>query len=181
MKYALTGSHGVGKTTVVNVLTDWLEENGLKAIVNSSNARKIKQSGGIVNEEGDDQVQLIVECSHVSKFCEDNWFADRSVIDGYAYTEYLYHHRKVSAATFQLVKDLMEAFLKNYTEIFYIPIEFGVTDDGIRKNDENFQKEIDEIVARTLKLSNIRYYTITGSVFERVEKIKSIIHPHYDA
>ena len=181
MKYALTGSHGVGKTTVVNVLTDWLEENGLKAIVNSSNARKIKQSGGIVNEEGDDQVQLIVECSHVSKFCEDNWFADRSVIDGYAYTEYLYKKGKVSGFVLETVEDLMNVFIKNYTEIFYIPIEFTVTDDGIRKNDELFQKEIDEIVLNTLKNSGVKYHTISGTVFERVEKIKSIVHPHYDS
>lgn len=180
MKYALTGSHGVGKTTIVNVLTDWLEENNIKAIVNSSNARKIKQSGGIINEEGDDQVQLIVECSHVSKFCENNWFADRSVIDGYAYTEYLFKHKKVSAHTLQIVRNLMIAFVGNYTEIFYIPIEFGVSDDGIRKNDEPFQKEIDQIIVNTLKCYNIKYYTIKGSVFERVEKIKNIVYPHYD-
>ena len=45
MKYVLTGSHGTGKTTIINSMYDWLEEKSVKPILNSSSPRKIQQSG----------------------------------------------------------------------------------------------------------------------------------------
>jgi predicted ATPase len=180
MKYALTGSHGVGKTTIINELYDYLEESKIKPIINSSNARKIALSGRTINDTGDDIVQMIVECSHVSKFCEDNWFADRSVLDGYAYTKYLHATGKVSDEVMNVVGKLMSTFVKLYDNIFYIPVEFDMIKDGVRKEDSKFQKNIDNIIFNTMYDNNVHFNTIRGSVTERVEKIKSIIHPHFD-
>jgi predicted ATPase len=180
MKYALTGSHGVGKTTIINELCDYLESSDISPIINSSNARKIKQSGRTINDSGDDIVQMIVECSHVSKFCEDNWFADRSVLDGYAYTKYLHTSGKVSDEVMNVVHKLMSTFVKLYDVIFYIPVEFDMIKDGVRKEDGQFQKDIDKIIFNTMYDNNVNFHTITGSIEERVEKIKSIIHPHFD-
>jgi predicted ATPase len=180
MKYALTGSHGVGKTTIINELYDYLEVSRIKPIINSSNARKIMLSGRTINDSGDDIVQMIVECSHVSKFCEDNWFADRSVVDGYAYTKYLHEREKVSDEVMNVVGKLMSTFVKLYDNVFYIPVEFDMVKDGVRKEDAQFQKDIDKIIFDTMYDNNVHFHTISGSVIERVEKIKSIIHPHFD-
>jgi len=180
MKYALTGSHGVGKTTIINELYDYLEESKIKPIINSSNARKIALSGRTINDSGDDIVQMIVECSHVSKFCEDDWFADRSVLDGYAYTKYLHDKGKVSDEVMNVVGKLMSTFVKLYDNIFYIPVEFNMVKDGVRKEDDQFQKDIDKIIFNTMYDNNVHFHTITGSIIERVEKIKGIIHPHFD-
>ena len=180
MKYALTGSHGVGKTTIINELYDYLEESKIKPIINSSNARKIALSGRTINDSGDDIVQMIVECSHVSKFCEDNWFADRSVLDGYAYTKYLHAVGKVSDDAMNVVEKLMSTFVKLYDNIFYIPVEFDMVKDGVRKEDAKFQKNIDNIIFNTMYDNKVHFHTIEGSVAERVKKIKDIIHPHFD-
>ena len=180
MKYALTGSHGVGKTTIINELNDFLEESKIKSIINSSNARKIALSGRTINDSGDDIVQMSVECSHVSKFCEDDWFADRSVLDGYAYTKYLHVAGKVSDEVMNVIEKLMITFVNLYDGIFYIPVEFDMIKDGVRKEDGQFQKDIDNIIYNTMINNNVHFHTITGPIVQRVERIKDIIHPHFD-
>jgi hypothetical protein len=62
-----------------------------------------------------------------------------------------------------------------YDKIFYVPIEFQLTKDEERKDELNFQREIDTIISNTisdLKLSVVR---VTGSVEDRVELIKNHI------
>jgi thymidylate kinase len=175
MRFALTGSHGVGKTSVISELDDWLSVRGIKSIFNSSNARKIRQSGMLINDEGDDIVQLIIECNHVSHFSSNNWFADRSVLDTYAYGKYLYKRGKISTSCDATVSYLMKQFIGRYKVVFYIPIEFDMVSDGVRKEDKKFQKEIDQIIKAYLDTSSVNYETITGSVTERAEQIKEII------
>ena len=51
MRFALTGSHGVGKTSIISELDDWLSNKGISCIYNSSNARKVKKSGMAINDE----------------------------------------------------------------------------------------------------------------------------------
>ena len=175
MRFALTGSHGVGKTSVISELDDWLSNNGIKCIYNSSSARKVKKSGMAINDEGDDTVQTIIAASHISHFSEDNWFADRCLLDCYAYGKHLFHRDKVSNECNKVLSKLTYKFLNNYTKIFYVPIEFEMVKDGVRKEDTEFQKQIDEIIKYYLDNLNINYETITGSVEERCEKIKLVI------
>jgi predicted ATPase len=178
MRFALTGSHGVGKTTLLQSLQDYLEFKDIKCLFNVSSARKIKKAGMSINEEGDnyDLVQMIVESSHVAVFCEDNWFADRSVIDGYAYTEYLYNQNKVSHNVYDAILTQVNNFLPLYQEVFYIPIEFDIENDGVRQTDKEFQKSIDEIILDKIKeIRGNNYVTVTGSVEERTKKIKNLL------
>jgi predicted ATPase len=178
MRFALTGSHGVGKTTLLQSLQDYLDYKDIKCLFNVSSARKIKKTGMSINEEGNnyDVVQMIVESSHVAVFCEDNWFADRSVIDGYAYTEYLYNQNKVSHNVFDAILTQVNTFLPLYQEVFYIPIEFDIENDGVRQTDKEFQKAVDEIILN--KIKDVRgndYVTVTGSIEERTKKIKNLL------
>lgn len=177
MRFALTGSHGVGKTSVISELDDWLSNKGINCIYNSSNARKVKKAGMSINDSGDDIVQLIVASSHINHFSEENWFADRCILDCYAYGEYLYRENKISSACNINVKYLLENFLKRYTKLFYIPIEFKMVNDGVRKEDEMFQKSIDDIIYHTLTKYKINYETVKGSVEERCQQIQKIIKP----
>jgi predicted ATPase len=175
MKCVLTGSHGTGKTTIINSIYDWLEEKNIKPIINSSSARKIKQSGRLINDDGDDIVQMIVNSSHIVNFREDNWFADRCIIDSFSYAVYQYKIGKVSKEVYEISYYMVKQFAGLYDKIFYVPIEFHLTKDGERKDELNFQREIDTIISNTisdLKLSVVR---ITGSVEERVELIKNHI------
>jgi hypothetical protein len=101
---------------------------------------------------------------------------DRSLIDVMAYAGWVIDNqppRKEKALWDECVT-LAEMRLRiNYSHVFYLPIEFPIVLDGLRPDDPQFQKEIDERILRLLAAHDIEYSTITGSVEERIERIEA--------
>jgi thymidylate kinase len=177
MRFALTGAHGTGKSSVLNGLADYLASHQIEVQNNSSSARHIIQSGMTINENGDDLVQLIVQSSHVQKFCKDRWMTDRCVIDGYAYTEYLHKQGKVSVEALNITRTLLQKFLPLYDFIFYVPIEFPIVDDQVRSQASHFQRDIDDIIYKTLGEYDLtkKMIQLTGSVENRINQVKETL------
>lgn len=178
MRLVLTGSHGVGKTSIVNGLEDFLLEKGIKTITNSSKARSLKNSGFRINDDATDITELLIASNHISHFNENNWFADRCIIDTLGYSCYNYFHRKISKKTYNTIKYMAEKFVKLYDKIFYVPIEFPMVSDGVRKNDIVFQKTVDECIENFLlhnEATTSKFVRISGSVEKRINTIKSFI------
>lgn len=149
-RYALCGTHGTGKTTVLKDLEEDLRKRNITPVFNTSNARKLHEIGAQINDSGGDFVQYVVQSSHVSRFADVNWFADRCVIDGFAYMAAAKHRGKVTDKCWNIVEQLMREFIPLYTQIFYVPIEFEMENDGIRKADVEYQKEIDQLILKEL-------------------------------
>lgn len=63
------------------------------------------------------------------------------------------------------VEFLKEKFVKRnydrYDILFYTPIEFPLEKDGIRFEDEEYQKEIDSLIKELLDTYDIKYFTLT--------------------
>lgn len=178
MRYALTGSHGVGKTSVINGIEDFLIDKGITCITNSSKARNIKALGFKINDKADDITELLIASNHISNFSSDNWFADRCIIDTWAYALWNYGNGLITGKTFHTIDHLAVKFVTLFDEIFYIPIEFPMVEDGIRVNDEHFRKVIDEKIRSFLQnYKKDKYHILSGSIEERVDKIKGIITP----
>lgn len=173
-RYALCGTHGTGKTTLLSDLTPHLEKLEIKPVFNTSNARKLFEIGEQINDKGGDFVQYVVQASHVSRFADINWFADRCVIDGWAYMRAARRAGKVSGKCWDVVEHLMNVFVPLYTQIFYTPIEFEMENDGIRKVDTDYQKEVDEYIQRiVLELDNVTI--IKGNRDERLSSVLKYI------
>lgn len=172
-RYALCGTHGTGKTTLLQDLSaDLTSFKGIKPIFNTSNARKLSEMGVKINDSGGNFVQYVVQASHVSRFAEENWFADRCVIDGFAYMEAAWRKKLISEDCWTVVWKLMEAFIPLYTKIFYVPIEFEMEDDGIRKVDTEYRKEIDTYIKHSIDYYNKgNIFTVLGSREERKQTI----------
>ena len=75
-------------------------------------------------------------------------------------------------------------WIKNYKQsefypdyIFYLPIEFEAVKDGVRDVYLRKQTEVDDAINMILTKCKIKYYTISGSVDERVNKILEILKP----
>jgi predicted ATPase len=174
-RYALCGAHGTGKTTILKDLEqDLSAKYDISPIFNTSNARKLFEMGIKINDSGDDFVQYVVQASHVSRFAEKNWFADRCVIDGFAYMEAAWRKKLISSKCWDVVYTLMDTFIPLYTQIFYIPIEFKMEDDGIRKVDTAYQEEIDVYIKHVIK-NHDNITIVTGSREERRAKISEKI------
>ena len=178
MRYALTGSHGVGKTSIINGLEDFLIEKGIKTITNSSKARNLKNIGFKINDNANDASELLLASNHIGRFNEDNWFADRCIIDTYGYTCHNFFHGRVKKKTHSTIEHMTKEFVKLYDKIFYIPIEFPMVSDGVRKDDELYRQIIDQYIKNFIinnKDTQSKFIEVRGTVEERVDYIKSFI------
>jgi hypothetical protein len=57
----------------------------------------------------------------------------------------------------------------------YIPIEFGIENDGVRPTDAAFQKRVDEHMRKLIYSFGIAPFVVSGSVDERLESIIKFI------
>jgi predicted ATPase len=169
-RYAFCGAHGVGKSTILRAIKPYIvQQCGLQLIDNSSNARHLKEMGHAINDSGKEFVQYVVAASHIGNFARPySWFADRCVVDGCAYMmESDVDHtcwESITAQTFY--------FRSLYDQIFHIPIEFDMPEDGYRKVDEEYRYKVARNIHGLLSpLTNVT--VVKGSVEERVAIIKN--------
>jgi len=166
-RYAFCGTHGVGKSTILQAINPYFDQWGLKLIDNSSNAKQLKEMGHAINDAGTEFVQYVVAASHVSNFAKRySWFADRCIVDGCAYMM----ESKVNHHCWEAVRSQCWHFKHLYDQIFYIPIEFDMPEDGYRKIDEEYRYRVDGNMKEILSNSN-KVTTVRGNVEERVASI----------
>lgn len=184
MKIAFCGTGGVGKTTLVKKLQDYFSDREFTRL--DEITRTLKNDGFPINNSESnnyDITQLMVLGSHLHNLTHTKFIADRCLIDGYAYTEYLALQNKVNNPVRDAVANSLEAGLKMYDIIFYIPIEFGVEDDGVRSTDDSFRRGVDKImrdyIAEVRVNRGVNFiHEISGSIEERFQMIKQIILNH---
>ena len=178
-KVVFTGSHGTGKTTLLNEMKS--DHVTITEVV-----RRLAKAGVKINEAGDMHTQELIWCAYESEFdSHEDFISDRSFIDVLAYTYHLYHRNRDEYA--KLVR-AMEVYIKNWIEevdpiIVYFPIEFGIDDDGIRSCDPTYQKEVDGYIRRILDNPNIvpkGYYVIRGSVESRKKQLLQLMNEVQD-
>ena len=171
LRIGLTGSHSTGKTSVLNALKSVRGEYNYITEI----ARKfdIKAAG-----ENRTQVQIDILRAQIiaeNKYYSNGFISDRTVIDNLAYFMAIDEKCRRPATT-KMYNGIVELRLARvYNIIFYFPIEFPIVADGFRFEDSDFQKKIDRNILTIMKQNNVYYYTVRGSVKNRVEYILGII------
>ena len=178
----LTGPHGAGKTTLLNNLKSLSQFQDWGVCTEIT--RTLRQQGFAINEKGGEHTQLLVLTAHLQNAYKQQVLMDRSIIDGYVYTTWLYAKKQVSELTYNLACKLFMELIPKYDYIFYIPSEFELTDDGVRSTLKGFHEDIKNLFEETIqaiKTEEVKFptpvpiYTITGTVEERTEQILNII------
>lgn len=183
LKINFVGSQGTGKSTLLESMRKDSEFKGLKfqtEIVRDL----VKKKNLSINEFGDVNSQRIFFNAYEKVLQKTGYVSDRCLIDVHAYTNWLYDHKSTNKE--QELKSLYEEILRQRTSIrnrdfglvIYFPIEFDIVADGVRSVNKEFQKEIDGIIIDTLTKFDISYFTITGSVEQRLKQLKEIIFSH---
>lgn len=168
MKYIISGAQGTGKSSLINELKS-------KYKVIDSISRRLSKTQKI-NKEADTESQRIMFDTFKTELLKDNYdIYDRGLVDVMAYTMYQFKLGSVSKDEFMRQWSEFAKYSKDCI-YFYLPIEFDVVDDGTRSLDEKYRKEIDTNIKFLLDFFNIKYYTISGCIGDRVRKIEEIIN-----
>ena len=169
-RIAIVGSFSTGKTTLAELLARHLDLPLLPEV-----AREVAALGFKLDKDATPDTEALIFLKQFNNELEiPEFVGDRSLIDVMAYAGWVLDnqpHRK-EMLLWEECERLAERRLRtNYSDVFYLPIEFPIVLDGLRPDDPAFQKEIDLRVIGLLSSHGIGYQTLTGSVEERLAQI----------
>lgn len=169
MKFAVTGVHCTGKTTLVNAL----EESGAyynryKFITNQTRGLKGKVT---INEGANDITQRAVLDVTTSTAMIDNSIDDRCILDTLAYTLGLYRRKQVTERLVLEAVNAFNKFIPRYDALFYLPAEFPLVDDGVRSVDTEWRNDLIGIFERLLNIVPVPVHIVNGDVETRVSQV----------
>ena len=170
MRIIFTGAQGTGKTTILNYF------QGKQPIITNV-CRTLAKNGVKINEMGDDESQATIFNKYCDLLSQNDYISDRGLTDVMAYSKWLFEHGRLSEGEWKREQRIFKTFIKAYPAIyFYFPIEFRIEDDGVRSTDEDFRKEIDVNILKSLQDNpEIPGLTVHGSVEERLEFINRML------
>lgn len=176
----LTGSHGTGKTTVLNMF----KESGYPVVTEV--VRKLNREDGIkINEQGDRAGQQTIFNTYYELLKQPEYVSDRGLTDVVAYTKYLVDHKKVDSDVLESQLSWLKKFHEGNPDILYcfFPIEFGIEDDAVRSTEQGFQKEVNDNIKWIISYlatetdSGIEWITVHGEPEERFNQILEMVGP----
>ena len=112
----------------------------------------------------------------------DYALTDYATFIPYVYGRFMLGNKQRTKKEIQILKDLYCLAIEdipNYDMIIYIPREFGYVKDGIRWQDEEVARQIDDAILNFLKAENIDYIEVKGSTKDRAKEILSLLDINY--
>jgi len=181
MRISFTGTGGTGKSTLVAELSK--HPNFENYTIIDSVSRELFAKGIPINEVGDnfDATQLLVMNKHLEVvLTNQNLLCSRCLLDGFCYTEYLWHQGKVHSLIYSYAHFILEKYLSTYDFIFFIRPEFDLINDGVRSSSEDWRNAVAEQFEtnlRRLATTNLvkNIVVITGSVEERIKQVLAYV------
>lgn len=177
MKIGITGTHGVGKSTLARSVATRL---GISLIPES--ARRVREEGFTVLTE-DTETTLEAELAMfgyqiVEEQKVSNFVSDRMLLDYVVYVKSLLP--RFPNSMLKSMEDFTLDYVNyQYDYIFYVPIEFILPKDDFRAINIEEQKLIDSEILKELeklrKDYKKEYYIIEGNREERTNKILRVV------
>jgi len=174
MKIGFTGTMSVGKTTIVNALRELPEFKEYE--FRTERSKYLRDLGIPLNTDSTVKGQFVFLAERASELFHDNIITDRTIIDVMAFT------RLAESIPYYIGDEICQAashLIKEYDYIFYIsPKGVEIEDNGVRTTDSEYRKEVDKEIKDLLSKyghKNQRIVKLTGSVEERVQKVKQAL------
>ena len=168
----VTGAHGVGKTSLVQEVTNRAAKTKGVSVIREP-AREIAKRGFYVNDKIslDGVFEYLGYClAEVRQVQTKLVLTDRSILDLYAYTRDQFPHR-FSYSLEKLIVEQIQAE-KHRTRLYIsLPIEFPMEQDELRPADLEYQAYIDGVIRELLDHFGMPTLEVRGSIEERTSKV----------
>lgn len=173
-RIAIVGSFSTGKTTLAEEAAPILDLPLLPEV-----AREIAALGFKLDKDATVETEaLIFLKQYYNEMTHRSFLGDRSLIDVMAYASWVLEHqeRRKEFALWDTCLDIASHNLRSqYTDVFYLPIEFDIVPDGLRPMDPDFQRDIDARMQKLLADFDVQHQTLTGSVAERLDALEAAV------
>ena len=172
LKVAVSGSHGTGKTTLLDALqrhnptnVQVLPETPRLLIELAGDSTYLRrEKNTLINEIAIIPRQMALE-TRIS-VDTDLIICDRTVADDWAYTSLLFPDELRSPAVMLTARTVRD-WLKSYDRIFLLRPELPLVDDGTREDSSAFQSEVDAFLDRYYAEAGVPVISLAGSLEER--------------
>lgn len=179
MKISISGSQCTGKTTLIQELKkqDVFKDYFFAEEVVRSLKRKAEEKGEsfAFNKEYNKASQDAIFQEHINNLNQPNLIADRSLLDSFVYTTYGFYKGDVPSQDFINYEQIFLKYIGNYDVFVFLPISFGLIEDGVRSDDKKFREEIQDIFYRTLASYSI-FYVSLDSIDNRTNEFLKVIN-----
>lgn len=165
-RIVLSGASSVGKTTLLNSVEPFLQQNNyfiIKEVV-----RSLVKQGVKINKGADHWSQCRILTEHYKNTLRhDKFITDRGSIDAFVYATWDYLQGHYIYEEHKEHEEIFISCLPRYTKYYYLPIEFGIVADGVRDIDKEYQQEIARLFGVIYDKYRIKPIILTGSVENR--------------
>jgi len=183
MLYTVIGTQNTGKSTFIQ---DFLKEFpgficptiDYRSVVRAKKL-KLNREGNLYSQEI--LFSFILNDSRQYTAIKDDTILDRSIIDAYVYTSWLWLNKPSSGVTAEAIAKqykILQNEIHMYDKIFFCPIKGNehvqLVDDQFRDINEEYRKDIDILFQDTLKRLGVKYVTLSGTREERIEIVKTL-------
>ena len=185
MLVSFTGAQSTGKSTLLEKCKDELVgiDYGIWEYIPEVTRLVKRQYGVDINELGNDDTQILILNQHlINSLIDHDCFLDRCIIDGLAYTMYLYSKNKISPDVAHHAEYMFNKLLPKLDIVFYTsPTDVPVEDDGERSIDLNFRNDIIHEFEDILEYISRQYgdvpevVRLEGTIEQRMELIKKTL------
>ena len=175
IRVAILGGPRCGKTTLMQQLYVDLKIKDINVGATAEYSTEYLKDKGMI-ENIAEQYGIYLGQLRLEQELEafDYAITDYATFVPYIYGRFMLGDKERTRKEIEILKDLYVLALRDlpkYDHIFFVPREFGYTQDGVRWQDEEMASAVDNAILNFLNAENVKYSIVKGSTKERAELI----------
>lgn len=175
-KYAISGAHGTGKSTLIGLLADAFPQIIAVPEVPRAVCEAVNDPTYFHREHNSIHKQSLLVADQISQeslnMAGGVMMTDRCVVDHWAYTALLFPDH-CNSQIGRLWFDIVARWSDSYDIVFLANIEDALIDDGLRETDSSFQHRVELELRRLFDTLNVDVIELHGDMEMRFATVSA--------